>query len=334
MNKLNHTRGTGHWLQAGKLILAVSALATCLHGYAQDKYPSRPIRMVLGSGAGGLADVTTREMGQKLGERLGQAVVIDNKPGAGGITATQSVATSAPDGYTLMVMVTGNTIAKSLLKSLPYDLEKDFVPITSVAFFDVLALVKNDSPLKTIDDLRALGAKKPGGINIGTTSTGSVQNLTAHLFASQAGVKTSIIPYKTSGDVLIALIRGDVDLGFDAYTSLKSGVDSHQIRPIGSSGSVRSAVLPAVPTMKELGLKNFEVIGWNSIFAPAGTPPAVVTLLNKQINEIVALPEVRKKFIEMGADPKAGTPQEMAKLFKQNIDMFAEVIRTAGIETQ
>lgn len=322
------------WLRAGRLLAGIAALALCAHAAAQDAYPSKPIRIVLGSGVGGLADVTTRLVGQKLAERLGQQVVVENKPGAGGITATQSVATAAPDGYTLMVMVTGNTIAKSLLKSLPFDLERDFTPITSVAFFDLLLLVKNDSPLKNINDLRSLAIKKPGGINIGTTSIGSVQNLTAHLFTSMTGMKTSIIPYKTSGDILIGLMRGDIDIGFDAYTSLRAGIDSHQIRAIASTGPARSSTLPDVPTMKEYGMKDYEVIGWNSLYAPAGTPPEVVALLNRHVNEIIAMPEVRKRFNELGAEPKAGTAREMGNLMKNNIDKWSTVIKRAGIEQQ
>ncbi|GAA4330355.1 tripartite tricarboxylate transporter substrate binding protein [Pigmentiphaga soli] len=312
----------------------LSAFACMLPAARAADYPTRPIRIVLGSGAGGLADVTTRLLAQKLAERLGQSVVVENKPGAGGITATDTVAKSAPDGYTLMVMVTGNTIAKSLLKSLPYDLEKDFTPIGSIAFFDLLLLVRNDGPLRTLDDLRKLAASRPGGINVGTTSTGSVQNLTAHLFGSRTGMKISIIPYKTSGEILIGLMRGDVDIGFDAYTSLKSGIDSHQIRAIASTGPQRSDMLPAVPTMKELGLKDYEVIGWNSLYAPAGTPPQVVALLNRNIGEILALPDVRKRFLELGVEARAGTPQEMARLMKSNIDQWAAVIKSAGIEQQ
>ena len=313
--------------------LAALCVATT-QALAQGAYPNKPIRFLLGSGPGGLADVTTRLVGQKLSERFGQAVVVENRPSAGGVLATQAVATSAPDGHTLMVMVSGNAISKSLLKSLPYDLEKDFVPVTSVAFFDLLVLVKQDSPHKNVADLLNAPRTKQQGINIGSTNTGAVQNLTAHLFASTTGVKGSIIPYKTSGDMLGALLRGDVDIALDAYTSLKGAIDSKQIRALASSGPTRSRLLPDVPTMKESGFADFEVIGWNSIFAPAKTPPAVIATLNKAIVEIVAQPDVQKRFLEIGAEPRTGTPEEMGAFFRRDIQKFEAVIKRAGIERQ
>ena len=299
-----------------------------------QSYPTKPIRVMIGSGAGGLADVTTRLVGQKLTERLGQPVVVENRPSAGGILATQAVATAAPDGHTLMVMVTGNAASKSLLKSLPYDLEKDFAPITSVAFFDLLVLVKSDSPLKSIADVVALAKSKPGGLNVATTSTGSVQNLTGHLLVAATGVKANIITYKTSGDMLGSVLRGDTEFAIDAYTSLKAAIVGKQLRPIVSTGPARSQSLPEVPTMKESGYKDFEMIGWNSLFAPAGTPPATIALLNKHVREILALPDVQKRFLELGVEAKAGTPEEMGALFKSTIDKFADAVKRAGIEKQ
>jgi tripartite-type tricarboxylate transporter receptor subunit TctC len=318
------------------LRFAFLAAALCAAGQAlaQAAYPTKPIRFLLGSGPGGLADVTTRLFGQKLGERLGQAVVVENRPSAGGVIATQTVAGSPPDGHTLMVMVSGNAISKSLLKSLPYDLEKDFIPVTSVAFFDLLVLVKTDSPHKTVNDLLNAPRAKQAGINIGSTSTGSVQNLTSHLFASTTQVKNTIITYKTSGDMLGALLRGDVDIAIDAYTSLKGAIDARQIRALASSGPTRSRLHPNVPTMKESGFPDFEVIGWNSIFAPAGTPAAVISMLNRNIVEIVALPEIQKRFLEIGAEPRTSTPEEMAAFFKRDIQKFEAVIKRAGIERQ
>jgi len=301
---------------------------------ANAVYPERPIRIVLGSGPGGLADVTTRLIAQKLSDRLGQPVVVENRSGAGGITAAQSVLSAPADGYSLFIMVTGNTIAHSLLKLVPINVEKDFTPITSVAFFDILVLVKGDSNIKNLNDLRTLAASKPGGINIGTTNTGSVQNLSAHLFSSVTGIKSSVIPYKTSGEIFIGLVRGDIDAGFDAYTSMKAGVDSGQVRPIVSSGATRAVARPQVATMKEMGFQTYEVIGWNSIFAVAGTPPSVIQLLNRHIVEILALPDVKQRFLELGAEAQSGTPQEMANLLKSDLDKWANVIKKANIEKQ
>lgn len=318
---------------AGAIFL-LGLMSVAPHALAQAGYPSRPISILIGSGAGGLADVTTRLVGQKLTERLGQPVVVENRPSAGGILATQAVATAAPDGYTLLVMVTGNAASKSLLKSLPYDLEKDFAPITSVAFFDLLLLVKGSSELKNMADVLSLASKKPGGVNLASTSTGSIQNLTAHLFNSTTGIKASIITYKTSGDMLSSLLRGDVDFAFDAYTSLKSPIDARQLRAVVSTGPRRSQSLPDVATMKESGFKDFEVTGWNSLFAPAGTPPATIALLNKHVAEIIALAEIRKRFLDLGVEARASTPAEMGALLKNNIEKFAEAVLRAGIQKQ
>jgi tripartite-type tricarboxylate transporter receptor subunit TctC len=261
-------------------------------------------------------------------------VVVENRPSAGGILATQAVATAAPDGHTLMVMVTGNAASKSLLKTLPYDLEKDFAPVTSVAFFELLVLVKNDSPLKSIADVVALAKAKPGGLNVATTSTGSIQNLTGHLLVAATGVKANIITYKTSGDMLGSVLRGDTEFAIDAYTSLKAAITAKQLRPIVATGPARSQTLAEVPTMKEAGYKDFEMTGWNSLFAPAGTPPATIALLNKHVREILALPDVQKRFLDLGVEAKASTPEEMGRLFKSTIDKFADAVQRAGIQKQ
>jgi tripartite-type tricarboxylate transporter receptor subunit TctC len=315
--------------------IALLAVSLCLSSAAAAQaYPSKPIRFMIGSGAGGLADVTTRLVGQKLSERLGQPVVVENRPSAGGILATQAVAQSEPDGHTLMIMVTGNAASKSLLKTLPYDLEKDFAPVTSVAFFDLLVLVKNDAPVKSVADIVALAKAKPAGLNVATTSTGSVQNLTGHLLVAVTGVKANIITYKTSGDMLGSVLRGDTDFLLDAYTSLKGAIDNKQLRPVVSSAPSRSQFLPEVPTMKEAGYKDFEMTGWNSIFTRAGTPRATIDLLNRHVREILAQPDIRKRFQELGVEARASTPEEMGRLFKDTIDRFADAVQRAGIQKQ
>ena len=273
-------------------------------------------------------------MGQKLQERLGQPVVVENRPGAGGVVGAQTVLQSPPDGHAIFVMVGGNAIAKSLLVSLPFDLEKDFAPISSVAFFDLLLLVRKESPLKSMADLMSLARSKPGGIAVATTSTGSIQSLAAHLLASTTGIPTNIIPYKTSGDIMSAVLRGDVEIGIDAYASLRGGVDSGQLRAIVATGAARSPMQPNVPTMKESGVADYEVSSWNSFFTSAGTPAPVVALLNKHVVEILQMPDVRKRFVEIGAEPRSSTPEEMGKLLRQSIDKWAAVIERAGIPKQ
>lgn len=297
-------------------------------------FPTKPLRIVLGIGPGGFADVSARLVGQRLSERLGQPVLVENRPGAGGVVGAQAVAHAAPDGHTLFVMVGGNAIAKSLLKSIPFDLEKDFAPISSMGFFDLLLLVKGDSALKTFADVSALAATRPGGVTVGTTSTGSIQSLAAHLLTSSSGVKTTIIPYKTSAEIMAAVLRGDIDVGIDAYASLRGAIDSGQLRAVAATGPARSPLQPNVPTMKEQGIANYEVTSWNSLFATGGTPPATIALLNRHITEILKEPEVRKRFIDVGAEARGSTPQEMGALLKHSIEKWAAVIERAGIPKQ
>jgi tripartite-type tricarboxylate transporter receptor subunit TctC len=308
-------------------------LATTL-SLAQVAFPTKPIRIILGSGAGGFADVATRLVAQKLSERLGQAVFVENRPGAGGITGAQAMLAAPPDGHTIFVMVGGNAIAKALLPSLPFDLEKDFAPISTVSFFDLLLLTRKDSPLKTAADIVALAETKPGGVSIGTTSTGSIQSLTAYLLTSTMGIKGTIVPYKTSADIMSGIHRGDVDIGIDAYARLKAVIDSGQLRAVVATGATRSPMQPNVPTMREAGYKGFEVSSWNGFFTAAGTPPSTIATLNKAIRDILATPEMRKRFIDLGAEPRASTPEEAGALLKENIDRWGAVVVKAGIPKQ
>jgi tripartite-type tricarboxylate transporter receptor subunit TctC len=310
------------------VLAAVSPLAVA------QSFPTKPLKIVLGTGPGGLADVTTRLVGQKLSERLGQPVVIENRPGAGGIAAAQSVLAAPADGHTIFVMLGGNAISRSLLKSQPFDLEKDFAPITSVAFFDLLLLVKGDAPFRSVQDLLAAAKAKPGGIGVGTTSVGSIQSLAALLLASTTGMKANMIPYKTSGDIMAAVLRGDVEFGIDAYASLKGGIDSGQLRAVVATGAARSPMQPNVPTMKESGIAGYEVTSWNSFFTGAGAPPAAIATLNRHVGEILQQADVRKRFVDIGAEPRASTPEQMGAFLKQSIEQWAAVIERAGIPKQ
>ncbi len=324
-----------NWLRRLSILcLSMGALTSTAPSFAQQAYPVKPVRVVLSQGPGGTADITIRAVGQKLAERTGQPVLIENRPGAGGISALQLVSSAAPDGYTLLLMVTAHPISKSLLKSMPVDLEKDFVPISSLALFDLVLLAKNGTPLKTIADLDRLSRTKPGGIFIGTTSVGSIQNLGAHLFNALTGFKSTIITYKTSADILLGIRRGDLDVGFDSYSGLKGGIDSRQVDTIAVTGPKRSTTQPDVPTMKEIGLPNYEVTGFNSLFAPAGTPAEVISLLNRHVNEIIASKEIRERFRQLGIEPKASTPNEMGLMLKHDMEKWAQVIKRAGIEKQ
>lgn len=315
-------------LAAVTAVLLLTML-TPQQGAAQG-YPNKPIRIVIPFGPGGFADITLRIVADKLGERLGHRPIIDNRPSGGGIAAAQAVATSPADGYTLIVLTNGTAISSSLFKALPFDPVKDFVPISSVAFFDLHLLVKDSSPYKTVADLVADAKKRPGALNIGAINPGSTQSLSAELFKSTAGISATNVPFKTSGEVLAGLLREDIVVGFETYAALKGAIDAKQIRSLASTGPNRT--LSDVPTTAQAGMANYEVYGWNSLFAPAGTPPEVVALLNKEIKEILALPDVQEKMKNLGAEAKPSTPAEVAARLQADIKKWAAVIEMAGIE--
>jgi tripartite-type tricarboxylate transporter receptor subunit TctC len=314
-------------------VAALLASAPVRSAAAQpDNFPSKPIRIVIPFAAGGFADITMRVIADKLGERLNQRVVIENRPGGGGVVAAQAVTSSPPDGYTLFVLAVGTAISVALFKSLPFDAEKDFAPISTVAQFDMLLLTKASSPIRTLDDLLADARKRGERMNIGTTLAGSSQFLAGALFRSVADIKATQVPFRTTPDVLLALLRGDIDVAIESYGALKSAIDEGQVRPIVSSGVTRS--LPNVPTAAESSLPRFEVVGWNALFAPAGTPSEVIARLNKEIVEIVALPAVRERMSELGGQAGGSTPEALALHLKKDIAKWKMVVEQAGLERQ
>ncbi len=297
---------------------------------AQSDFPNKPIRLIVPFAPGGLADITMRIVGEKLGERLGQRIVIDNRPSGGGIAAAQAVATAPADGYTLIVFTNGTAISVGLFKALPFDPIKDFVPISSVAYFDILLLVNGNSPIKTVQDLLTAARARGNTMNMGTINPGSTQNLSGELFKSTAGIDAPIVPFRTSGEVQVALVRDDITVGFESYAALKGAIDDKQIRAIATSGATRS--LPDIPTVRETGALDYEVVGWNAIFAPAGTPKEIVAKLNSEIVAIMAMPDIRKRIFELGTEPKASTPDEISARLKADIVKWGAVIDKAKIE--
>ncbi|MGE0310078.1 MAG: Bug family tripartite tricarboxylate transporter substrate binding protein [Lautropia sp.] len=310
---------------------AALALGAAAPAPAQEAYPSRPIRLVVPFGPGGLADITMRAVGKKLGDRLGQPIVVENKPGAGGVVAATAVLNAAPDGYTLIVFSNGTTIGKSLIK-LPYDLDRDFVPISSVAYFDLILLARPDGPVSSVQTLLAEGRKRQ--LTFATITPGSTQNLSAELFKSSAGVDAVVVPYKTSPDVLGAVVRGEVDVGFESYAALKGPVDSGLVKVIASTGQARSPSLPSVPTVTEAGVAGYEVSGWNALYARAGTPPSAIARINEHLAAVLAMPDIQRQLRSLGTEGKHLSPAGMDALFKRDTEKWANVIRKAGIKAQ
>ena len=301
---------------------------------AQSKYPSRPIRVMLPFAAGSVSDVTLRILADKLGTRLNTSIVIDNQPRAGGTTAALAVKTSPPDGYSLVTFSSSTAISVSLLKSLPYDPVGDFIPISGISTFANIIAVNSSSPYRTLGDLLAIAREKPGVLNVGTTTVGSTNNLAAHLLKSMTGLSFVIVPFRTPGELVTAVLRNDVDAVIQSYGALKSAVESNQLRALGSTTPKRAAYAPQVPTVDEAGVKGFDVVTWNGAFAPAGTSPEVIGTLNRELRATLAEPELMQRYAELGLEPLPSTPDELAHQLRAEIDKWGRVIRDAGIEQQ
>ena len=297
-----------------------------------QKYPDKPVRVILPFGAGGVADVTARLVAEKLGDKLGQRFVIENNPGAGGIGAARAVMQSQPDGYTLALFSNGTAVSVGLFKSLPFDPVKDFVPVSAMGYFDTILATNAQGPYKTLGDFIKAAKDKPGTLNIGTIAAGSTQNLAAELFKTTAGIDVVIVPFKTSGEALIGLERNDVQMVVEFFAALRGGLEAKKFIPVATSGAQAAAYLSGVPTVKAAGGGDYEATSWNAIYAPAGTPADVVKTLNAAMNEVLADPEVRQKALGMGIEAKGSTPDEIQARLKSDIEKWGKVIDKAGIE--
>jgi tripartite-type tricarboxylate transporter receptor subunit TctC len=297
-------------------------------------FPDRPVRMVVPFAAGGLADITFRLVGEKLSVLLGKQVVIENIPGAGGIAAAQAVLRAKPDGHTLLVIANGTAITKSLFKSLPYDPVKDLAPVSFAAYFDLIVLTKADERYRSLADLLAAARSNPGKLNFGTINPGSTQHLSAELFKTTAGINVAVVPFKTTPEAFSALIAGEIDAVFESYATAKSLIDGGRLRALASSGPKRSPYLPNVPTVQEAGVPGYDVTGWNALSAPAGTPPEVLALLNRHMNTVMAMPDVKKRLLDLGTEAYGGSQEELRNRLNADIAKWAAVIRQAGVPQQ
>ena len=317
------------------LVLSLSELVIVPdHARAETAYPNKSVRIVLPFAAGGVADTTARIIAEKLGDKLGQRFYVENQAGAGGIAAARTVIASAPDGYTLALLSNGTAVSVSLFKKLPFDPLRDFEPISSLGFFDFVFATGANSEFRTLADFIAAAKKKPGALNVGTINIGSTQNLSAELFKTLADIDFTIIPHRGTPEVQISLLQGDIALMIDSYASMKGNLDDRKFRALASSGSVRSKSTPAVATLQESGVANYDVVSWNALFAPAGTPPEIVNKLNGALQDILADADVKKRLIELGIEARASTPQEISARLKSDIDKWQKVIEKAGIQKQ
>ena len=323
-----------HRLHRGLLAIAAVmalALAGAGMGLAQSHYPDHPVALIVPYGPGGVADVGMRLLGDKLAKRLGQQFVVENKPGAGGIVAAQAGAAAAPDGCTLLMTGNNTAIATALFNKLPFNILTDFASVSTAAFFDLLIVTRTGSPLHSVADLIKAAQANPGKLNIGTITPGSTQNLGALLFNSTAGIKATIVTFRTSSDMANAVMRGDVDLAFEFYAAIHGFLDAGKMVVLASTGTKRTAYLPQVPTVIESGIKGYDVVSWNGLSVPAKTPKDAIATLNTAMKAVIPDPDIQSKAQAVGMEMRASTPEEMTARMKADIARWGAVIAKAGI---
>ena len=314
-----------HLLAAG----AFGALLPVL-GTAQS-FPSKPIRIVVPFGAGGIADLTARAVAHKLGEALHQGVIVDNKPGAGGVVAGEAVAKSEPDGHTLLLMSNGTAVSAGLFKSLSFDAQKDFAPIITLGFFDIAILAAANSRFKSMQEMLAYAKANPGKLNIATINIGSTQHLAAELLKTSAGVDFQVVPFNGSPAVLTALRGGQVDAAVEILGPMMSQISSKAVRPLAVMGAKRASLLADVPTVAESGVRGFDVASWNALAAPARTPPAVIALLNREANKALGNADLRKQLADLSVTPAGGTAEQLRDLLGSEVRRWSDVIARANV---
>jgi tripartite-type tricarboxylate transporter receptor subunit TctC len=301
---------------------------------AQQNYPTRPVRFVLPFGAAGVADITARIAADKLGDKLGQRFVVENTPGPGGIAAARAVLSQPADGYTIGLVTNGTAISVAIYNKLPFDPVKEFAFISTIGYFELVFCANANSGFKSLQDFINAARSQPGKLNVGTITVGGTQNLAAELFKSSAGVNFQIVPYRNTPEIVVGLLRNDVQMMVDFYAPLKGALTDKKLRPLATSGTTRSPFLPDVPTVAEAGGFPYEVTSWNGVFAKAGTPDAVLDVLNKALHEVVAMPDVKERYAELGIEAKASTPAELKARLEADITKWAAVIKAAGIPKQ
>jgi tripartite-type tricarboxylate transporter receptor subunit TctC len=311
--------------------LAVVSLAVAAEGTRGADYPSKPVRLFVPYGAGGVGDLTMRLLANKLGEQTKQPFVIENRPGAGGILAMTEALRAPADGYALAEVGNGQAVTAALFNKLPFDTLKDFSPVSIAARFEILLAVPGSSPYRSLKDIVEAARKSPGKLNIAAINPGSTQNLSAHLFRQLTGADFALVTYRTTPDLVTALLRGEVDLAFDYYAGLAPELGDGKVRIIATSGEARNPLLKDVPTAKEAGFPQYVVVGWNGIAVRAGVPADIVQALNTQINRALAAPEVQEQGRTLGIDARGSTPQEMRERLTAEIARWRDVIEKAGI---
>jgi tripartite-type tricarboxylate transporter receptor subunit TctC len=316
---------------AGAGLLSVVASAAAPNARAQA-YPSKPIRIVVPTGAGGITDIVARIVGARLSERVGQPVMIDNRTGASGIIGTEVAARAAPDGYTLLMVYPSHPVNPTLKKQLPYDTLRDFTGVTTLTTVSLVLLVPPSLPVKNVEELIALAKKER--VTFASVGAGSLAHLGAELFRSKTGIEMTQVPYRSAPAAQQALMSGEVNVFFDTPITAVPLVKDGRLRALGVSTLKRSPLLPDVPTIAEAGVPGYEVLGWNGILVPSATPMPIVHKLNSELRAVLAEPDVRAKLEQQGAEPAPMEQSAFAKLIRDDVNKWGELIRAAGIQPE
>ena len=322
--------------------MAAVALALTLGGLsvfrpgavlAQD-YPTRTVKIIVPFGAGGPADVFSRVLAQHLSDALKEPFIVEDRPGAGSIIGTDTVAKSPPDGYTLLAMSNTHTTNESLIANKPFQLMRDFVPVAGINYSDLVMVIHPSVPAKDLKEFIAYAKSKPGELNYASSGTGTPYHMAAELFKAMSGTDLVHVPHKASGEMRNSVIGGHVQMAFDAITTMAPNVKAGQVRALGTSAAKRSSVLPEVPTIAEAGVPGYESTIWLGIMAPAGTPKAIVDRLNAEINKVITRPDVKAAWDQQGAVPLVMTPGEFETYLRADIEKWARVVKTAGLRAE
>jgi tripartite-type tricarboxylate transporter receptor subunit TctC len=314
------------------LVAGFSLLTAGVGAMAQSAYPNRPVQLIISYGAGSTGDVSMRLLMEQLTAKLGQPFVVINKPGAGGIAAAQAAVATPPDGYTLFLTGNSSAISVALFKSLPYNILTDFAPVSTVANFDMVVAVKAGSPLKSMQDVIAYAKANPGKLNVGTLAPGTTEFLAAELFKIATGTDIATVPFRTSPDMMTAVLRGDVDVGFEFFAPMQALLADHKVTAIATTGKTRADFLPDVPTVIESGIPTFDVTSWNGLTVPAGTPRPIIDTLSQATIDALKTPSVQEAGKRLGMEMRGSTPEQLTARLKSDIAKWTDVVEKAHIQ--
>jgi tripartite-type tricarboxylate transporter receptor subunit TctC len=317
------------FIRAAQVLVLAAAALLVMPSHATDTaaaYPSRPVRMVVTFPPGGGADIIARIIGQELGKRLGQSVIIDNRAGANGNVGMENAAHAAPDGYTMVITTVGTWAVNPSLYKASFDVFKDFAPVIQVTSSPGVLCVAPSSPLKSVADLIALAKSEPGKLNYSSAGIGGFGHVSAVMFELMAGVKMTHVPYKGASPANVALMSGEVQLSFNDAIAALPYLKAGTLRALAVTSLRPTPIFPGLPTINESGLKGYDNAPWMAIAVPAGTPPAIIAKLNQEINAVLETPSVRDKIMASGAEVVGGTPEHFAQLLKSEVAKFAKIV--------